>query len=106
VIEARALYRPGHPHRPHSSSRTAACSSLAVAASRRRSALGIADGDLVTARIGEQQGQLHVEVDAEWGMAGIAVVRAVELPTGIATLEFIDVARSEGNAAMRELPVT
>jgi anaerobic selenocysteine-containing dehydrogenase len=68
--------------------------------------LGIAGGDLVTARIGAQQGQLHANVSAEWGMPGLAVVRAVDLPTGTARLEILDVARSEGDAAVRELPVT
>jgi NADH-quinone oxidoreductase subunit G len=106
VIEARALYRPGiliaHTHLLE---RRLARPWLLLHPDDA-SALGIVDGDLITAQIGEQQGQLHVEVDAEWGMAGMAVVRAVELPTGIATLEIIDVARSEGNSAMRELPVT
>ncbi len=105
LVEARALYRPGilinHTHlleqrmdRP----------SLLLHPDDAGS-LGIADGDLVTARIGEQQAQLHAEVNDEWSMPGLAVVRAVELPPGTATLEVIDVSHREGDAARRELPV-
>jgi NADH-quinone oxidoreductase subunit G len=105
VIEARALYRPGiliaHTHLLE---RRVARPWLLLHPDDA-SSLGIADGDLVTARIGAQQGQLHAEVNADWGMPGVAVVRAVDLPPGMGTLEIIEVARSEGDAARQELPV-
>jgi NADH-quinone oxidoreductase subunit G len=106
VVEARALYRPGilidHTHLLEQ--RVARPELLLHPLDA--DGLGIAGGDLVTARIGAQQGQLHANVSAEWGMPGLAVVRAVDLPPGTARLEILDVARSEGDAAVRELPVT
>jgi NADH-quinone oxidoreductase subunit G len=106
AIEARALYRPGiliaHTELLHE--RMARPSLLLHP--EDAGALGISSGDLVTARLDDLDRELIAEVSAEWGMQGLTVVRAVDLPPGRAMLEVLAVAKDQGGVAERELPVT
>lgn len=105
ALEARALYRPGiliaHTKLLHE--RMARPSLLLHP--QDAAGLGIENGDLVTARLSNQERELGAEISAELGVRGLAVVRAGDLPPGRTLLDVLAVVK-ERDAAVSELPVT
>jgi NADH-quinone oxidoreductase subunit G len=104
VVEARTLYRPGILI-----ARTKLLAERIVKPSLLlhpddAAALQIENGDVVSARIGDRQGELQADVSADWGTPGLAVVRAVDLAPGLVQIEIIEVTKDSD--AVHELPVT